>query len=82
MANLSNTVLSGKTKGGYRAAIYRDARGNQWKCEVLSGAPAGPFTIRIPARLHLPAAQHTLSGIVLGTSRAQTNCVFASAMQP
>jgi hypothetical protein len=82
MANLSNTVLSGKTKGGYRSAIYRDARGNQWKCEVLSGAPAGPFTIRIPARLHLPASQHTLSGIVLGTTRAQTNCVFASAMQP
>jgi hypothetical protein len=82
MANISNTVISGKAKGGFRAAIYRDARGNQWKCQVLSGPPAGPFTIRILSRLHLSAAQHTLSGIVLGTSRSQTNCVFASAMQP
>jgi hypothetical protein len=82
MPNIANTVISGKTKGGYRSAIYRDTRGNQWKCEVISGTPAGPFTIRIPARLHLLAAQHTLSGIVLGTTRSQTNCVFASTMQP
>jgi hypothetical protein len=77
--NLANTVISGRTKGGYRSAIYRDAKGRTWKCEVLSGPAGGPFTIRIPASLHLPAAQHTLSGIALGTAKNQTNCVFASA---
>jgi hypothetical protein len=79
MPNLANTVISGKTKGGFRSAIYRDAKGRTWKCEVISGPSGGPFTIRIPARLHLSAAQHTLTGIVLGTSKSQTNCVFASA---
>jgi hypothetical protein len=80
--NPANTVISGKTKGGYRSAIYRDVRGNQWPCQVLSGPVGGPFTIRIPARLHLSAAQHTLSGVVLGTTRSQTNCVFGAALQP
>jgi hypothetical protein len=62
MANVSNTVLSGKAKGGYRSALYRDARGRMWPCQVLSGPVGGPFTIRIGARLHLPAGSHDREG--------------------
>ena len=67
------TVQSGKAKGGFRRYFYRDVKGNYLPCEVLSGT--NPYTIRIPSRLHLPAAQHTLSGIPLATSKASTNAV-------
>jgi hypothetical protein len=57
-------------------------RGRTFGCQVL-GVQAGPtYTIRIPSRLHLPAAQHTLTGIAQGTSRSDTNVVLASALQP
>jgi hypothetical protein len=70
------TVQSGKLAGeGYRTYFYRDAKGNYLPCQVLSGPAGGPFTIRIPSRLHLSAAQHTLSGIPLATSKASTNAV-------
>jgi hypothetical protein len=69
------TVQAGKAKGGWRRYQYRDTRGRYWPCEVLSGAPAGPFTIRIPARLHLAASQHTLTLVPLATSRTSTNAV-------
>jgi hypothetical protein len=82
MPNLSNTVLSGKTDGGYRSAFYRDAKGIMRKCEVLSGTTAGPFTIYVPSLKPAGVAVARKTGIVLGTARNQTNCVFASAMQP
>ena len=51
---------------------------------MLSGPAAGPFTIRIGARVAagLSASQHTLSGIVLATSKASTNAVHPSARTP
>jgi hypothetical protein len=82
VANISNTVISGKTKGGYRSALYRDASGHTFKCEVRSGPVGGPFTIYIPSLKPAGAAAANKTGIVLGTSRGQTNCVFASYMQP
>jgi hypothetical protein len=82
MANQANTLYAGKARGGYRSAIYRDARGRTFGCQVLS-VQAGPtYTIRIPSRMHLPAAQHTLTGIAQGTSRSDVNVVLASALQP
>lgn len=70
------TVQSGKIAGeGFRRYFYRDAKGTYWPCQVLSGAAGGPFTIRIPSRLHLGAAQHTLTLVPLATSKASTNAV-------
>jgi hypothetical protein len=82
MPNLSNTVISGKADGGFRSAFYRDAKGTMRKCEVLSGPVGGPFTIYVPSLKPAGVAVARKTGIVLGTSRSQTNCVFASAMQP
>jgi hypothetical protein len=82
MANISNTVLSGKSDGGYRSAFYRDAKGTMRKCEVISGAVGGPFTIYVPSLKPAGVATARKTGILLGTDRAQTNRVFASAMQP
>jgi hypothetical protein len=80
MPNQANTVASGRADGGYRSALYRDARGRYWKCDVLSGPSAGPFTIRIGARVAagLAASQHTLTGIALASSKASTNAVHPS----
>jgi hypothetical protein len=70
------TVQSGKLAGeGYRTYFYRDVRGRYWPCQVLSGPAGGPFTIRILSWLHLSAAEHTRSGVVLATSKASTNAV-------
>lgn len=70
------TVQAGKIAGeGYRRYFYRDARGRYWPCQVLSGAASGPFTIRIPAFLHMGASQHTLILVPLATSKASTNAV-------
>jgi hypothetical protein len=79
--NLANTVVVGKAKGGFRPAVYRDAKGRYFKCQVLSGPSGGPFTIRILSReaAGMPIGQTTLAGIVLGSAKTQTNCVFASA---
>ena len=82
MPNLSNTMISGKAKGGYRSAIYRDVTGATFKCEVRSGPVGGPFTIYVPSLKPAGAAAANKTGIVLGTSRSQTNCVFPSYMQP
>ena len=69
------TVVAGKTDGGYRRYLYRDTRGRWWPCQILSGTPAGPFTIRIPSFLHLSAADHTRTLVPLATSRTSTNAV-------
>jgi hypothetical protein len=82
VANLSNTVISGRGDGGYRSAFYRDAKGIMRKCEVISGPTAGPFTIYVPSLKPAGVAVARKTGILLGTDRAQTNRVFASAMQP
>jgi hypothetical protein len=82
MANISNTVISGKADGGYRSAFYRDAKGTMHKCYVLSGPIAGPFTIYVPSLKPAGVGVARKTGIVLGTSRSQTNCVFGAAMQP
>lgn len=69
------TVVAGKADGGFRRYFYRDTRGRYWPCEVLSGAPAGPFTIRIPAFLHLAASEHTRTLVPLATAKTSTNAV-------
>jgi hypothetical protein len=81
MPNASNTVASGRSRGGYRSALYRDARGRYWKCDVLSGPAGGPFTIRIGARVAagMPASQHTLTLVPLATSKASTGAVHPTA---
>jgi hypothetical protein len=75
MPNEANRVQAGKP---YKTALYRDARGRYWNCEVLSGT--GPFTIRIPARVAagMAASQHTLTLIPLATNRNSTNAVHPS----
>jgi hypothetical protein len=81
MPNQANSIASGRADGGFRSALYRDARGRYWKCEVLSGPAAGPFTIRIGARVAagLPASQHTLTLVPLATSKASTGAVHPTA---
>jgi hypothetical protein len=74
MPNYASSIpAAGRADGGYRAALYRDAKSRWWPCQIISGT--GPYTIRIPARLHLPASQHTLSLIPAATSKASTNAV-------
>lgn len=75
MPNEANRVQAGKP---FKTALYKDARGRYFACEVLSGT--GPYTIRIPSRVAagMPAAQHTLTLIPLATTKAQTNAVHPS----
>lgn len=84
MPNQANTLRVGKGKAGYRSAIYRDARGRTFGCQILSQQAGPTYTIRILSRVAagMPASQHTLSGIVQGTSRSDVNVVLASALQP
>lgn len=49
MPNLSNTVISGRARGGYRSAHFRDAAGTYLRRQVLPGPAAGPFTIYVPS---------------------------------
>lgn len=43
----------------------------------MQNGPPVTYTIRILSRMHLPAAQHTLSGVSQGTSRSDVNVVLA-----
>jgi hypothetical protein len=75
MPNEANRIQAGKP---FKTALYRDAKGRYWQCEVLSGT--NPFTIRIPARVAagMPASQHTLTLIPAATAKNSTNAVHPS----
>jgi hypothetical protein len=66
MPNPTNTIVVGKTKGGYRDHYYRDARGRYFRCHVLSQQAGPTYTIRVLSR---SGASKTLAGIGPGTAK-------------
>jgi hypothetical protein len=64
-------------EGRVSVADLPERRGRTFGCQVLGVQAEPTYTMRIPSRLHLPAAQHILTAIAQGTSRSDTNVVLA-----
>jgi hypothetical protein len=72
---MPNQVRSGKGRSSWSAAYYDAPDGSFLKCQVLSGGLTGPFTIYVPSLAPADKSVARKTGVVLATSRNQTNAV-------